>query len=129
VSAENVETVRRAYASPAPLSDGSYVAPDAEFDFTALYPDQPVLRGVESMRAFRDTGPWGGSIHFQPERFFDVDEQRVLVFLSASATGQGSGAPIVTRIAHEFVLRDGLIVRVTVHPDQQGALAAVGIAE
>ena len=54
MSQENVEIVRRAYASPALLADAPHVASDAEFDFSDLYPDQPVLRGVEEMRVFRD---------------------------------------------------------------------------
>jgi hypothetical protein len=68
MSRQNVEIVRERYADPAPLSSGSHFAPHAEFDFTAIYPDQPVLRGVDEMHRFRDAGPWGRSIHFEPER-------------------------------------------------------------
>jgi ketosteroid isomerase-like protein len=124
-----VEIVRRGYADPAPLTSAAHFAPDAEFDFTALYPDQPVLRGVEEMRSFRDAGPWGRSTQFEPERYFDVDDERVLVFVRAIATGRGSGAPVNTRIAHEFTIRDGLIVRVKVHRDRSEALAAVGLTD
>ena len=79
MSEENVEIVRRAYLNPAALTDAAPIAPDAEFDFTALYPDQPVLRGIDAMRSFRDAGPWGRSQRFQPERYLDVDDERVLV--------------------------------------------------
>jgi hypothetical protein len=129
MSQANVEIVREAYLDPAPLASATHVAPDAEFDFTALYPDQPVLVGVEEMRSFRDAGPWGRSIHFEPERYFDVDDERVLVFVRAIAIGQESGAPVSTHIAHEFTIRGGLIVRVKVHRDRPTALAAVGLAE
>jgi ketosteroid isomerase-like protein len=129
VSQENVEIVREAFASAAPLTSAERLAPDAEFDFTALYPDQPLLRGIDEMRAFRDSGPWGRSIHFTAERYFDVDDERVLVFVRASASGQQSGTPVETAIAHEFTLRDGWIVRVTVHPDRAEALKAVGLEE
>ena len=105
------------------------IAPDAEFDFTAVYPDQPVLRGTEEMRSFRDRGPWGQSIRFQPERYFDVDDERVLVFVRVTSTGQASGTPVETRIAHEFMLRDTLIVRVKVHRDRSQALADLGLEE
>jgi len=47
VSQENVEIVRRGFLDPRPLVDSAYIAPDAQFDFTSVYPDQPVLRGVE----------------------------------------------------------------------------------
>jgi ketosteroid isomerase-like protein len=129
VSDENLEIVRQAFASAAPLTDSARLAPDAEFDFTALYPDQPVLRGVEDMRAFRDFGPWGKSIRFEAERYFQVDDERVLVFVRATASGQQSGTPVDTRIAHEITLRRGLIVRVKVYPDRTEALHAVGLSE
>jgi hypothetical protein len=48
MSEENVEVVRGAYASPGALfaSFSDLMAPQAEFDFTAVYPDRPVLKGV-----------------------------------------------------------------------------------
>ena len=129
MSQENVEIVRRGYLDPGPLINAAHIAPDAEFDFTAIYPDQPVLRGIEEMRSFRDAGPWGRSIHFEPERYFDVDDERVLVFVRATSTGQASGAAVETSVAHEFTIRDGLIVRVKIHRDRSQALEAVGLAE
>jgi hypothetical protein len=129
VSEENVEIVRRAYLNPAALTDAAPIAPDAEFDFTALYPDQPVLRGIDAMRSFRDAGPWGRSQRFQPERYLDVDDERVLVLVRAIATGRGSGVSVETRIAHEITIRGGVIVRVKVHRGHSEALKAVGLAE
>jgi hypothetical protein len=127
VSRENVEIVRQAFESAAPLTNAPNVARDAVFDFTALYPDKPVLRGVEEMRAFRDSGPWGSSISFTAERYFEVDDERVLVFVRATASGQRSGTPVVTELAHEFTLHRGEIVRVKVHPDRELAFKAVGL--
>jgi len=76
MSQENLEAVRRAYEDADSLiSFAASIAPDAEFDFTAIYPDRPVLRGPEEMRRFRQEGPWG-PLHFEPERFFDVDNER-----------------------------------------------------
>ena len=129
MSEENVEIVRRAYLNPAALTDAAPIAPDAEFDFTALYPDQPVLRGIDAMRSFRDAGPWGRSQRFQPERYLDVDDERVLVLVRAIATGRGSGVSVETRIAHEITIRGGVIVRVKVHRGHSEALKAVGLAE
>jgi ketosteroid isomerase-like protein len=128
LSQENVEIVRRGFSTPGPLSDATDLASDAEFDFTDIYPDQPVLRGIEAMRRFRDAGPWGNSIHFEPERYFDVDEERVLVFVHVTSTGQTSGAAVDSRVAQEFTLRDGLIVRVKIYRDRAEALEAVGLA-
>ena len=63
MSQENVEIVRGIYADPHGLTSGASgkVAADAEFDFTAVYLDRPILRGVEEFRRFRDSGPWSGS--------------------------------------------------------------------
>ena len=123
-----MEVVRAAFASPGPLSSYERLADDAEFDFTALYPDQPLLTGIEQIRAFRDRGPWGKSMKFVAERYFDVDEERVLVFVRGTASGQQSGTPVEAAVAHEFTLREGLIVRVKVHPNRDEALKAVGLA-
>jgi hypothetical protein len=127
VSRENVEMVQRIYEAPGPLSDAPNIAPDAEFDFTAVYPDQPVLRGVQAMRGFRDRGPWGHSIHFEPERYFDVDDERVLVFVRVSSTGQASGATVESSIAQEITIRGGLVVHVKVHRDRAEALHSLGL--
>jgi ketosteroid isomerase-like protein len=119
--------VREAYTSGAALTSAEHLAPDAEFDFRALYPDQPVLQGVEAMRAFRDAGPWGESISFEPEHFLAAGEDTVLVLVRGTATGRGSGAPTERRIAHEITLRDGMIVRVKVHADQDEAMLGLGL--
>jgi uncharacterized protein len=132
MSQENVEFVRSVYADPRGLTAAASdkVAPDAEFDFTAAYPDWPVVRGVEALRRFRDSGPWSGSpIHFEPERFFDVDDERVLVFARVSATGHESGAQVEIRAAHEFTIRDGRVVRFKVYGDREEALEAAGLRE
>jgi ketosteroid isomerase-like protein len=129
VSEQNVAIVREAFATEGPLTSAKQIAPDAEFDFTSLYLDRPVIRGVQEMRQFRDAGPWGRSISFHAERFLDVDDERVLVFVRATAAGQRSGTPVESLIAHECTVRDGLIVRVKVHPDRAAALEATGLSE
>jgi len=132
MSQQNVEIVRDVYADPGGLTAAASgkVSPDAEFDFTAAYPDRPIVRGVEGLRRFRDSGPWSGSpIHFEPERFFDVDDERVLVFVRVSATGHKSGAQVEIRAAHEFTIRDELVVRFKVYGNRDQALEAVGLRE
>ena len=132
MSQENVELVRSIYADPGGLTAGASgkVASNAEFDFSAAYLDGPVLSGVEALRRFRDSGPWGGSpIHFDPERFFDVDDERVLVFVRVSATGQGSGVPVELGGAHEFTVRDKLVVRFKAYGSRDEALEAARLRE
>src|SRR5215204_5980820 len=97
MSQENVEVVRSLYADPRGLTAAGpgTVAPDAEFDFSEVYPDSPIMSGVEELLSFRDSGPWSGSpIRFEPERFLDIDDERVLVFVLVSAKGHASGAPV-----------------------------------
>src|SRR3954469_14655153 len=132
MSQANVKIVRDIYADERGLTEGAggKVAPDAEFDFTAIYPDTPVLSGIDELRQFRDRGPWGGSpISFKPEHFIDVDDERVLVFVRVSATGTGSGVPVETPVSHEVTLRDGRVVRVRVFGDRGQALEAAGLSE
>jgi ketosteroid isomerase-like protein len=130
MSREKVELVRRAYAQADPLTGlAANAVDDVVVDLTALYPDQPVLRGIDEVRRFRDSSPWGTSQRFEAERYFDVDHERVLVFVQATATGQGSGAPVEVRPAHELTIRDGLLVRFKVYVDRAEALEAAGLSE
>jgi ketosteroid isomerase-like protein len=132
MSQENVELVRQIYADPRGLIDtaSDLAAPDVEFDFTDAYPDRPMLRGVEEMRRFRDTGPWSGSpIHIEPERLLDLGDERVLALVRVSSTGRGSGVEVELRPAHEFTVRDGRIVRFKVYRDRARALKAAGLQE
>jgi ketosteroid isomerase-like protein len=136
MSQENVEIARRALAefgaSPAQIEEAAragLLAPDAELDFSALYPDGPIIRGLEARRGFVDSVPWGRSLKLEPERFFDVDDERVLVFMHATAEGEGSGVPVENRSAHEFTIRDEVVARVKVYANRAEALEALGLAE
>jgi hypothetical protein len=132
VSQENVEIVREFYADPRGLigTASERATPDVEFDFTDVYPDRPVLKGTEEMRRFRETGPWSGSpIHIEPEQIFDVDDERVLAFVQVSATGRHSGVAVEVKPAHEFTIRNGLLVRFKAYRDRGQALEAAGLSE
>ncbi len=132
MSQRNVEIVREIYADPRGLigTATERATPDVEFDFTDVYPDRPVLKGVEEMRRFRETGPWSGSpIHIEPERFLDIDDERVLAFVRVRATGRRSGVEVDITPAHEFTIRDGQIVRFKAYGDRAEALEAAGLHE
>jgi len=96
--------------------------PGTEFDFTDLYPDGPQVRGVARVRRIAASWPWDG-LRFEPERFLELDEGRVLVFVHATATGEGSGVEVERRTAHVCTLRDGRLVRFKVYSDREQALA------
>ena len=132
MSQENVEIVRGIYKVPDGITGAASerLAPDVRFDFTSAYPDRRILRGAAAVREFRETGPWHGApIHFKPERFFDVDDERVLVFVHVSVVGAESGIPVEMDAAHEFTIRDGLVVYFKVYGDRDEALEAAGLRE
>jgi ketosteroid isomerase-like protein len=138
MSEENVEVVRRMFAhfGDYPTTEAlrqavrnGLVASDGEIDFSAMYPDGPVLRGVEASVDYLDSLPWGRSIRIKPERFFDVDHERVLVFVQVTVEGEASGVPVGLRNAYELTIRDGMSVRWKVYADRAEALDAAGLEE
>jgi ketosteroid isomerase-like protein len=138
MSQENVELVRRAFAEFAgsslrerieEVARAGLLAPDVEIDFSTMYPDGPILRGLDAWLGFTDSLPWGRSVAIEPERYFDVDDERVLVFMRVTAEGEGSGTPVEIRSAYEFTIRDGVVVRWNVWADRSQALEAAGLSE
>ena len=131
MSGENVAIVRGIYAEPEGITRATSkkLAPDVRFDFTSVYPDRRILRGAAEVREFRDTGPWHGApIYFRPERFIDVDDERVLVLVHVSVVGTASGIPMELDVAHEFTIRDGLVVYFKVYGDRGEALKNAGLS-
>ena len=130
MSEENVEAVRESYQTPGALfaTWAERMAPKIEFDFTEVYPDRPVMRGIEELRRFREEGPWA-ELSFEPERFVDVDDERVLVLVRVHARGTGSGVPVELRNAHEFTIRDGILVRFKAYGNRDEALEAAGLSD
>jgi ketosteroid isomerase-like protein len=132
MSTGNLEIVRGIYAEPDGITAATsrWLAPDVRFDFTSAYPDRRILQGAAEIREFRETGPWQGApIHFEPERIFEVDDERVLVFVHVSVVGSESGIPVEMDAAHEFTIRDGLIVYFKVYGDRAEALEAAGLSD
>jgi ketosteroid isomerase-like protein len=137
MSHENEDLIRRIYDefgwSPAGIEEASragLVSPDMELDFSALYPDGPVLHSLAEWRErFVNSVPWGSSLTFEPERFFDLDDERVLIFMRVTARGEGSGVPVENRVAHVYTFRDGVLVRWKGFADRAEALEAAGISE
>jgi ketosteroid isomerase-like protein len=141
MSEENVRFVRDSYVPASGTGQGGgmieqralfgalaeRISPDTEFDFSAAYPDRPVMRGLEEVRKFRDEGPWE-ELNFEPERVIDVDDERVMVLVRVDARGKGSGARVELMNAHEFTVRDGVLVRFKVYSDRDEALKAAGLA-
>jgi ketosteroid isomerase-like protein len=131
---ESLEIVRGIYCRTLRLDPdllaglAEFATSDTEFDFTDAYPDGPVVRGVDGVRRIAANWPWD-ALHFDPERFFDLGEERVLVFVRATATGIGSGVPVERRTAHECTFSDGRLARFKVYSDREQALEAAGVRE
>jgi ketosteroid isomerase-like protein len=133
MSEENLEIVRGIYCRTLRLDPdllaalGEFAVGDTEFDFTDAYPDGTVVKGLPQVRRLAARWPWG-DLHFEPEQFFDVDAERVLVFIRAIAQGIESGVPVERRTAHECTFRDGRLVRFKVYSDRAAALDAGGVS-
>jgi ketosteroid isomerase-like protein len=134
MSEENLEIVRRIYCRTLKLDPdllvglAEFATPDTVFDFTDTYPDGAVVSGLEGVRRIAENWPWE-TLHFDPERFLDVDGGRVLVFVRATATGRGSGVAVERRTAHECTFSDGSLVHFKVYSDRERALEAAGLRE
>jgi hypothetical protein len=102
---------------------------DAEFAFSAMYPDGPIIWGLEAWRSYADSLPWGRSLKLEPERFVDVDDERVLVLMRGTAEGESSGVRVERRTAHEITIRNGVVVRLKVYGNPKEALEAAGLSE
>jgi|SRR5215208_3460423 len=132
MSQENVDLVRAFYSEAregawvAAIANRDRVAPDVEFDLSAVYPDAPLIRGFDRVIRWADSGPRGRSVKLEAERVLEIDDERVLVLVKVTAKGGESGVPVEMRDAHELTIRDGSLTRVKVHPDQQKALRDLG---
>ena len=49
--------------------------------------------------------------------------------MRVAATGRESGVPVEMPVAHEFTIRDNLVVRFKVYRSRDQALEAVGLSE
>jgi ketosteroid isomerase-like protein len=135
MSEENVEFVRALYGEmggsgwDAVIANRELIAPNVELDFSDIYPDAPMIRGFEQALQVGESGPWGRSARVEAERILDVDDERVLVLVHVTATGQESGVDVEMRDAHEITIRGGVVVRLKVYADRDEALEAVGLRE
>ena len=74
------------------------------------------LRGWKNFRA-------------QPEKYFVIDDGRILVFVHNTARGRASGVELEQRsVANYFEIRDGKVTRLVLYWDRDRAFADLGIA-
>ena len=145
MSQQNVELVRRLYATLAELPGlrdigpedgrawmdrifGEYLDDHWELRLPAEYPEGDLLLqgregGARLIAQLRDAwAEW----RFEPERLMDAGDQ-VVVFVRVLAKGGASGVPIELTGAHVQTSRDGRVTRTQIYRDRADALHAVGL--
>jgi len=129
VSEENVEFVRRAYATGGFDRFGwePFVAPDCEFVNPSDAIEPGVRRGLDEIRAAqrRAAASFESSEH-RAKRLFDAGES-VVVEVTFRARGAASGALLEQDEVHTWTFRDGKVVRFEWGRDLGQALRAVGL--
>jgi hypothetical protein len=98
-------------------------------DLAAVYPDQPVRRGIDELHRFRDAGSRRKPQRSEPERFFELDDERVLVPVRGASSGHPSNVLVEAPPVRQFTIRDSVLVRFKVYLDRAEALAAAGLSD
>ncbi len=132
MSEKNVETVRRVYEgvnarleTPPELFD-----PDYEFDNTELWPDLVDVLGFEAAQeAMREYWETFEAYHVEIEEVIHADEGRVVNVVRDGGRMRGTNAEVSNRFFHVWTLRDGKILRLSVHTDRSRSLEAAGLPE
>jgi ketosteroid isomerase-like protein len=135
MSEENVELVRRLYASLTRADDGwrELVAPDFVIDFSRRRVDPFVARGrddqvlaslqKETLEVWEEPPTW------EPEELIDAGD-KVFAFIRTRARGKGSGVEVEARVANVWTFRGGTPVEFTYFgEDRAAALEAAGLSE
>ena len=129
---ENVETVRRVYEGvnarlevPPELFD-----PDYEFDNTELWPDIAGVLGFgPAQEAMREYWKTFDAYRVEIEEVIHADEGRVVNVVRDGGRMSGTDSEVWNRFFHVWTFRDRRILRLSVHTDRNGALAAAGLSE
>ena len=132
MSEANVETIRRVYEgvnarleAPRELFD-----PDYEFDNTELWPDVVDVLGFkaaqETMREYWETFE---DYHVELDELIYASEEQVVNVVRDGGRMRGADAEVWNRFVHVWTLRDGRIVRLSIHADRSRALEAAGLSE
>jgi ketosteroid isomerase-like protein len=133
---ENLDLVRSIYADWERGDFGSSAWADAEIEYVIV-----AAAGIPTVSAKGRTGmkdaaranfkAWG-QLRIAASEYRELDSERVLVLDDPSGRGKRSGLHVgafAGGSAHLFHVRDGLVTRLVVYEDRDGALVDVGLAE
>jgi ketosteroid isomerase-like protein len=128
---KSVETVRRVYEGvnarmevPRELFD-----PDYQFDNTELWPDIAGVLGFDAAQeAMREYWQTFEAYRVEIDEVIHADEGRVVNTVRDGGRLRGTDAEVQNRFFHVWTLRDGMIVRLSVHTDRDRSLEVAGLA-
>ena len=132
MSEKNVETVRQVYEGvnghmevPRALFD-----PEYEFDNTELWPDiVDVLGFDDAQEAMREYWQTFEAYRVEIEEVIYADEGRVVNIVRDGGRMRGTDTEVWNRFFHVWTLRDGRIVRLSVHTDRNRSLEVAGLSQ
>lgn len=130
MASENLDLVRSIYADwgRGDFSSADWAHPEIEFAF-ADGPEPGRWTGLEQMSG--RYGEWlKGWKDFcaEPERYFVIDDKRILVFVVNSGRGRTSGLALEQRsVANLFEIQAGEVTRLVIYWDRDHALADLGL--
>jgi ketosteroid isomerase-like protein len=136
MSQENVETISAMFAivnergvGAATEAFGDLLAPDFALEEAAGLPDPEAYTGreafIENMAKLEESFE---ELRMEPVEIVDLGE-KVIVLVSMSGRGQGSGVPVETTFAQLWSLRDGKAVSLRDFATKTEALEAVGLSD
>jgi ketosteroid isomerase-like protein len=127
----NLDLVRSIYADweRGDFGTAEWAHPQIAFEF-ADGPEPGRGTGVKEMagrygdwlRGWRD-------FRAEPEKYFVIDDKRILVFVRNSGRGRTSGLEIDQRsVANFFEIRDGKVTRLVLYWNREKAFADLGLS-
>jgi ketosteroid isomerase-like protein len=133
MSQQNIEQYRRwfeAYNARDTERLIEYCDPAIELHSVFAVAGGAIYRGHEGMRKLhqdlRDV--WGDEIRLDPERYFELGGERVLVFAVLRGRGGQSGVDVTMTGAHVTRWRDGLLVYAKGYARREDALRDLGVS-
>jgi uncharacterized protein len=132
MSQQNVEVVRRIYASWAPgssPSDSDLLHPDIEWVNPSNALEPGTRTGLEAFASIiEELNDTIRDLRMDVERFIDAGD-RVVVIATMRGHGSASGVEVERRHGSVWTIRDGKAVRFQWFHDPDEALEAVGLGE
>jgi ketosteroid isomerase-like protein len=129
---QNVEIIRGLYEAANRRDYETYLAglaPEIEFHLSGAFPDlDHVYRGHAGIQEFADQflEPWE-ELSVESHRIIEIDD-RVLALVHFRARGR-DGIEVQLPLAHVWMMRNKLAVRMDAYSDQQKAFEAAGLRE